>query len=233
MSKSKQLTVALPSAATIGSLMLGVSAIMVLSERQFALAASLIALGSVLDVLDGQLATRLKAVSQLGKELDSLADVVTFGVAPTVFLYHLMLEVGVFKPVALLSSLAFVVAGAYRLARFNTMPSDRDAYFKGMPIPMAAILLLTGSFWQYWVVNIWWTVAVVSVSYLMVSPYPYPKSSHIATLTPVSWVGVAAVAAVLGAVANSWQIIPFGLLLLYALSGPALSFYYPAQEEPA
>lgn len=211
----------LPSTATIASLTLGMLAIMVLSANQFLLAALLITLGSILDVLDGQLAVRLEAISDIGKELDSLADMITFGAAPTILLYHLLLDVGVAVPIAILTSLAFVLAGAFRLARFNTMPSDRQAYFKGMPIPMASILLITGSFWQHWVINIWWTVAVITVSYLMVSPFPYPKSKHVFNAPPIVWLAIAGAAMVWGLIAG-WQAVPFGIFLLYALSGPAI-----------
>lgn len=220
----RRLTLILPSTATLISLMLGVTAIMVLADGNFLLAALLITLGSILDVLDGQLAARLNAISAIGKELDSLADVVTFGVAPTILVYHLLLIVGVDKNVAILTSLAFVVAGAFRLARFNTMPSDRNAYFKGMPIPMASVLLITASFWQHWVINIWWTLAVITISYLMISPFPYPKSKHIFKLPPLAWVGVTGATLLCGLIAG-WQAMPFGLLLLYACSGPLISLY--------
>jgi CDP-diacylglycerol--serine O-phosphatidyltransferase len=204
--------------------MLGVLAIMVLNHNNFLLAALLITLGSILDVVDGQLAVRLDATSQIGKELDSLADMVTFGVAPTILLYHLLLLVGVAMPIAMLTCLAFVLAGAYRLARFNTMPSDRQAYFKGMPIPMACILLITGSFWQHWVVNIWWTVAVITTSYLMISSFPYPKTKHLAACPPLTWVGLGLMVLACWMVAG-WEAIPFGLFLLYALSGPILFIF--------
>lgn len=215
----RQLTQMLPSTATIGSLCLGMVAIMVLSDGQFLLAASLILLGSILDVLDGQLAVRLQAVSDIGKELDSLADVITFGAAPTILLYHLLLSVGVATHIAILTSLAFVLAGALRLARFNTMPTDRSAYFKGMPIPMASILLISGTFWRHWEINIWWTVAVITVSYLMISPFPYPKSKHVLGASPLIWLGGLAVGLTCWLLAG-WQAAPFGILLLYGLSGP-------------
>ncbi len=220
----RQLTLIIPSTATFGSLMLGVLAIMVLADNNFLIAAILITLGSILDVLDGQLAVRLDAVSDIGKELDSLADVVTFGVAPTILIYHLLLIVGVDRPIAAITSLAFVVAGAFRLARFNTTPSNRSAFFKGMPIPMASVLLITASFWQHWVVNIWWTVAVITVSYLMISPFPYPKSKHVLALPPVAWAGMAIIMMTCW-LAAGWQAVPFGIFLLYALSGPALSVF--------
>jgi CDP-diacylglycerol---serine O-phosphatidyltransferase len=198
--------------------MLGVLAIMVLSDDKFLLAALLITLASILDVLDGQLAVRLSATSDIGKELDSLADVITFGVAPTIFLYHLLLIVGVATHIAILTSLVFVLAGAFRLARFNTMPSDRQAYFKGMPIPMGCILLITGSFWQL----------IVTVSYLMVSTFPYPKSKHLAAFPPLAWASVVTIALACWLLAG-WQSVPFGLFLLYALSGPARSIYFLAR----
>jgi CDP-diacylglycerol--serine O-phosphatidyltransferase len=204
--------------------MFGVLAIMVLSDDKFLLAALLITLGSILDVLDGQLAARLGAISDIGKELDSLADVVTFGVAPTILLYHLLLIVGVATHIAILASLMFVLAGAYRLARFNTLPSDRQAYFKGMPIPMACILLISGSFWQHWVINIWWTVVIVMVSYLMISTFPYPKSKHLLAYPPLVWMGVTLAALACWLLAG-WEAVPFGLLLLYALSGPVRYVY--------
>jgi len=225
----RRLTLVLPSTATFASLMFGVLAIMVLADQNFLLAALLITLGSVLDVLDGQLAVRLNAISDLGKELDSLADVVTFGVAPTILIYHLLLIIGVDQHIAILTSLAFVVAGAFRLARFNTMPSDRSAYFKGMPIPMASVLIITGSFWQHWVINIWWAVVIITVSYLMVSPFPYPKSKHIFSLPPVAW-GMGLVIVLVCWLVVGWQAVPFGLMLIYAISGPILSMYRTTRQ---
>ncbi|MBV7339664.1 CDP-diacylglycerol--serine O-phosphatidyltransferase [Chloroflexi bacterium TSY] len=223
---TRRLTLIIPSTATLGSLVLGVSAIMVLGQQEFLLAAIFIIIGSLLDVLDGQLAERLNATTNIGKELDSLADMVTFGVAPTLLLYHLMRVIGVAEPIAMASSLSFVVAGAYRLARFNTQPTNRAAFFIGMPIPVASLLLITGSFWQGWILNLWWVVAVVTVSYLMVSPFPYPKFKHIQQLSDLAWL-LAACVAFLCWIVSGWQAVPFGLLLLYACSGPLIASAFP------
>ena len=220
----RQLTRVIPSIATLTSLACGVVAIMVLPDGNFLLAALLIMIGSVLDVLDGQLAVRLNAVSDIGKELDSLADVITFGVAPTMLIYHLLLIVGVDRPVAILSSLAFVMAGALRLARFNTIPSDRNAFFTGMPIPMGSALLITASFWQHWVINIWWTMAVITVSYLMVSNFPYPKSKHVLALPAKAWIALGGFVLLCWLIAG-WQAVPFAVFLLYAFVGPVIWFY--------
>lgn len=225
----RKLRFILPSTATISSLLFGTVAIMVLGEGNFALAALLILLGSILDVLDGQLAMRLNAISHIGKELDSLADMVTFGVAPTLLIYHLLLLVGVDQNLAILTSLAFVFAGAFRLARFNTMPSDRGAYFKGMPIPMASALLVTASFWQHWIINVWWTLAVVLVSYLMVSAFPYPKSKHVLALPWQVWTFVGLFGLCCWLIAG-WQVLPFSLMLLYAVSGPLQTVYNTGRQ---
>jgi len=144
-----------------------------------------------------------------------------FGVAPTILVYHLMLIVGVDQYVASIASLAFVVAGAYRLARFNTRPANRGGYFKGLPIPMAGALLITASFWQHWTINIWWTVAVISVSYLMISPFPYPKSTRILSLPSMFWAGMVIITLACWLIAG-WKAVPFGLFLLYAITGPLL-----------
>ncbi|MDX1521382.1 MAG: CDP-diacylglycerol--serine O-phosphatidyltransferase [Anaerolineae bacterium] len=225
----RRVSLVLPSIVTFCSLMLGVLAIMVLADGNFLLAALMITLGSVLDVLDGQLASRLDAVSDIGKELDSLADVVTFGVAPTMFFYHMLIAVGVDQRMSALVSLAFVVAGAFRLARFNTIPSDRNAFFKGMPIPMASVLLITASFWQHWVINIWWVIIVFTISFLMVSPFAYPKSNHVINMPRLAWGGIGGYSIFFWLIAG-WQGVPLGLFLLYACSGPFISFLRPPRR---
>lgn len=220
----RRLTLVIPSLATFSSLIFGVLAIMVLAEGNFLLAAILILLGSILDVLDGQLAVRLNALSDIGKELDSLADMITFGVAPTLLVYHLLLLVGVDQFVAMVVSMGFVIGGAYRLARFNTRPGDRGGYFKGLPIPMASALVIAGSFWQHWVVNVWWTVLVISASYLMVSPFPYPKSTRVLSLPGWFW-GLMVLLVGVSWLTVGWQGVPFSLFLLYAITGPLLLIF--------
>jgi CDP-diacylglycerol--serine O-phosphatidyltransferase len=225
----RQVAAVLPSLATIGSLMLGILAIIAISDGDFLLAAVLIACGSILDALDGQLAARLGVVSDTGKELDSLADVVTFGVAHSILIYHLLLIVKVATPLATLISLVFVIAGAFRLARYNTMPADRSACYKGMPIPMASALVITGSFWQHWSIQLWWTIVVLAVSCLMVSSFPYPKIKHLFGLPAFVWAG-GLVAVLVSWLIAGWQAVPFGLFSLYALTGPILWFHSSGQR---
>ena len=209
----------LPSLATLGSLFLGVMAILFAGGQHFLTAAMLILAGTLLDAVDGQIAHRLNVTSNLGKQLDSLADMVTFGVAPTILLYYLMINMGVPPIVAVVASAVFALAGALRLARFNTQPSDRSAFFTGMPIPLASIFLIAGSFWQQWALNYWWVGIVVAVSLLMVSTVPYPKLQHLLALPWWMWLLAAGVCLAAGA-AVSWRSVPFVFLLLYVVGGP-------------
>ncbi|MCD6063753.1 MAG: CDP-alcohol phosphatidyltransferase [Flavipsychrobacter sp.] len=107
-----------------------------------------IALAAIFDVLDGFTARALKVFSPIGKDLDSLADVVSFGVAPSMILFKMLWAAHMSAPGAmdvsmLAMSPAFLVAcfGALRLARFNISSSEQKAWFIGMPIPAAGLLV--------------------------------------------------------------------------------------------
>lgn len=105
-----------------------------------------IGLAAVMDMLDGMAARLLKVSSPIGKDLDSLADVVSFGVAPGVILYQLLWRAYMMEPNAMQTSfwvtapaLLLPCFAAYRLARFNNTGDDFKGYFSGMPAPAAGI----------------------------------------------------------------------------------------------
>jgi CDP-diacylglycerol---serine O-phosphatidyltransferase len=107
----------------------------------------LIAIAAIIDFFDGMLARLMKAESAIGKELDSLADIVTFGVAPAMIMYELLRNAYMELPDAInvsVVNLSFALLipcfGAYRLARFNTEKKSAD-YFKGLPIPVTGLLV--------------------------------------------------------------------------------------------
>jgi CDP-diacylglycerol---serine O-phosphatidyltransferase len=107
-----------------------------------------IALAALMDVFDGFAARSLKVHSLIGKDLDSLADVVSFGVAPSMILFKLlwlayMSEPGALDAPLLATTPAFLMAcfGALRLARFNQSNSTQQDYFTGMPIPAAGLIV--------------------------------------------------------------------------------------------
>ena len=120
----------------------------VTATEQAYLGSVFIAIAAICDVLDGFTARALKVFSTIGKDLDSLADLVSFGVAPSMILFKMLWAAYMGKPGAMdvdmiAMSPAFLVAcfGALRLAKFNVTSTEQKAYFIGMPIPAAGLLV--------------------------------------------------------------------------------------------
>ncbi len=128
----------IPGICTAANLLLGVSAIASMLNSSYKQSVILIVLAAVLDRFDGFLARRCNAVSSFGKEFDSLADLVSFGVAPATLLYITALNYNLNTPGLVCSGL-FTLCGALRLARFNI--SENTTYFTGIPITFAGALL--------------------------------------------------------------------------------------------
>jgi len=129
-----------PSLFTVLNIFCGFRSIVHTSQGDFILAAWFIILAGVFDVLDGVMARITKSSSDFGVEFDSLSDVVSFGVAPSFLVYHAYLHTQ--NGIGMLISAMPMIFGALRLARFNAqlVVYDKD-YFKGLPIPGAAITL--------------------------------------------------------------------------------------------
>jgi len=179
----------IPNMFTLGNLYSGFLSIGFAANGQFNNAAILILIGMMLDSMDGRLARMLKVDSQLGKELDSLADIVTFGVAPSFLVYYTYFYQ--FGILGMMVAGLFPLFGAFRLARFN-ISTDKSSlnYFIGVPITAAggimAILTLFGNL----IPNIVTTFVFTSLSFLMVSrvripsfkEVPLPKYGTIVTI---------------------------------------------------
>ncbi len=132
----------IPNLLTLGNLFSGFSAIIYISRNEFEIAAIMILIAGIFDTLDGVVARLIRATSPIGIELDSLCDAVSFGVAPSFMIYQMYFyqleQTGI-----VISSLP-ALAGVYRLARFNVQATFEDkTYFKGMPIPSAALFILS------------------------------------------------------------------------------------------
>jgi len=151
MSRINRIFFWVPNAITAMNLICGSLSVFFAVDGQFGWAGAFIFAAAVFDFLDGFAARLLKAYSEIGKELDSLADLISFGLAPAAIVFT-MLEVALFgknQPIqdieanwsqwiVLFTSLVLPVAGAFRLAKFNT--DDRQSeQFLGMPIPANAI----------------------------------------------------------------------------------------------
>ena len=124
----------IPNVFTFINLSCGVVSILSVMDEKYAMAGVFILLAGLVDRYDGRIARFLNVSSDLGKELDSLADLVSFGVAPSILVY-MYFELEYFGPNGLLGFvvlLLFPICGAYRLARFNT--ADFEGVFTGVPI---------------------------------------------------------------------------------------------------
>lgn len=210
----------IPSLFTIGNLMLGMFGIMMAFDGNHSMAAIMVIIAMLLDGLDGRVARALKCESEFGKELDSLSDVVSFGVAPAVIIYLTSLQ-SVNPALGWTVTAIFPVFGALRLARFNVRPGI-PGYFVGLPIPAAGGVLATLALFNKDVSAPFMIVVTLLLSYLMVSTVKYPNFKKVG-LPKKSVIGapIVIVLAVAIAVVFPDQIarMIFVLLALYALYG--------------
>ncbi len=198
------------------------------SHDEYMAAAWLIVMAAIFDALDGAMARLTNSSSDFGVELDSLADVVSFGTAPAFILYMAFFQE--WKAVGTIIAATPAIAGALRLARFNVqlVGFDKD-YFRGLPIPSAALVLI--SYLVYYhlppdsIVPLAWrplliTGITLGTSLLMVSNVRYdtlPKPTlRSIQRNPVKFVGLVA-AIVLAVVTRGNAIFP--LMLLYIATG--------------
>ena len=162
--------------------------IMLMLPEKIYWASAFIGLAAVIDFLDGLVARFMNVSSEMGKQLDSLADIVSFGVAPGMIVYQFLRLSFAHQPDGLDASMGWLLpafllpcAGAYRLARFN-LDTSLCFGFKGVPIPAAGILIASFPL-IYWfpnnqtilslLLNKWfWYALVALVSYLMISTLP-------------------------------------------------------------
>ena len=130
----------IPNSLTIANMILGFSAIILIIQtdlpRKEFIVLGLVMLGGIADLLDGRIARKFGVCSDIGKQLDSFADIITFGVAPVSLLNYLCRH----SILTIIISSIFIIAGAYRLARHNLNP--RSKHLMGLPISIAAAILL-------------------------------------------------------------------------------------------
>jgi CDP-diacylglycerol--serine O-phosphatidyltransferase len=140
----KKARIILPNAITLIGVCIGLTSIKFAIDGKFAIAIVAILFAGLMDALDGRIARLIKGTSKMGKELDSLGDVISFGVAPALIMYFWNLQY--LEKLGWFVCLTYVVCVALRLARFNINaeeePSWRDNFFEGMPSPAGGIIVL-------------------------------------------------------------------------------------------
>ncbi len=216
----------LPSLFTTGSLFLGFWAIVHTFHERYAEAAPLIFWAILLDMLDGRIARMTGTASEFGAQLDSLADLVSFGVAPALLVYSWGFTA--LPRVGWLVAFLYLVCGALRLARFNVQKAVVDGrYFVGLPIPAAAapIAALVNLFPAPLDNRLYTTLGlglVIVLAFLMVSTFRYWSFKTLDLRSRRSYINVLGIALLLIVFNMHPQWALLGLATIFWLSGPAI-----------
>lgn len=218
----------LPSLLTTGNLFCGFFALLLTADARYPEAALAIFVAMIMDALDGRVARLMKATSQFGVEFDSLADVVSFCVAPA-FLLHAFALWALGRP-AWFGAFLFVICGALRLARFNVHTGSVDRrFFVGLPTPAgagvaaSAVVLLQDVDLTRWIL-LAVAVGTYVVALLMVSTFRYWsfKEVDFARRHPIQVLLVVVLAGMI--VATKHELFLFAIFGGYAISGPLRRF---------
>jgi len=178
---NKNSRVILPNILTLVGVCIGLSSIKFAFDGKFELSIIAVIVAGIIDGLDGRIARLIKGTSKVGKELDSLTDVISFGVAPAFIMYFWSLsEIG---RLGWLISLIYVICVALRLARFNVNSegesSWKDNFFEGIPSPAGGILVLMPLIYSYSEIQLFnpnyktiVPILFISISILLISKIP-------------------------------------------------------------
>jgi len=230
-SKMKRGIYLLPNILTTFGLFSGFFAIILATKGQYAESAIAIFIAMLWDGLDGRVARLTNTQSEFGEQYDSMADMVSFGVAPALLMYFYLFE-GLGK-IGWIGAFVYVAAGSLRLARFNTQIGVQDKrYFQGLPSPAAAALI-AGLVWtkemmgpsvyddQFLVIGSW--IILVSAGILMVSNVRYYSFKEI-NFKGRSSFKLLLLATLIMIVVSLWpSAILFIFFFVYAVSGLVLT----------
>jgi len=219
--------IVIPSLFTLANLFFGIWAIVLASQGSFYLASWWIVIAGVLDTLDGLFARVSKTGTRFGGELDSLVDIVSFGVAPAMLIHFL--EFSQMGPFAWMFSFGFVVCVALRLARYNIQENDSRSWFAGLPSPAAGMTLATfypftrTEFFQVQLADLPWPQIIIfltiTLSIAMVSQIRYARLPGIGWRTKRGRLGLAVNLTILGFGIWSRDIFFFPLGIAYVSYG--------------
>lgn len=220
----------LPNLLTIIGLFAGFFSIVAGMKGYFNVAAQAIFIAMIMDSLDGRVARLTNTQSAFGMELDSLSDVVSFGVAPALVMYSWSLTT--LGKVGWLASFIFAAAGALRLARFNTQVNSADKrYFQGLPIPAAAGILASIVWMCYdyttqskLFVILMFVVTIIS-GLLMVSNIRFHSFKEFNMRDRVPFLGILIAVLILVCIALNPPAMLLLIFICYGISGPAMTLW--------
>jgi CDP-diacylglycerol--serine O-phosphatidyltransferase len=208
----------LPAAVTLCGLASGLSASLLALQDRIVAACVCVLAGNILDGLDGYLARRLGVASALGLQLDSLADMVIFGVAPSLLAYSYMTDLGLSPCVVWPMCVGFTLCGAFRLARFNLLPAKTSPDESlGLTISVAGatatMSVLVDVTYSHRLLPVWLLPCLlILLCVLMVSRIRYPE---LATLFRARWL------------ASGWLAILVALGVWHSPQAAGLALVYP------
>lgn len=221
-----------PNLLTLAALFCGFFAIVAATKGWFDWAAYAIFSAMIFDGADGRVARWTNTQTDFGAEFDSLADMVSFGVAPALIIFEYALGNPQLGKVGWLAAFIYTAAAALRLARFNTQVGIADKrYFQGLASPSAAAIV-AGYVWvchkylePHPVLNIIAVFIAISAGVLMVSNIRYHSFKGIDFRAKIPFVGMVAIVMVIAVIFSEPPVVLFSIFLLYAISGPVLTLF--------
>ena len=242
----RRVVIVVPSLFTLFNLFFGIWAMVLATRGEFYRAAWFIVFAGILDTLDGRVARISGTGTRFGAELDSLVDIVSFGVAPAFLMYQVEFASG--GPAAWIFCYFYVMAAAIRLARFNVTQAGRaKTYFIGLPSPAAGMTLAT--YYPFTQTELYaslhgvpWhltlTFLMIALTILMVSNVHYPTLPRAGFRTVNGLLGLALIVVIL--VFGIWKhdafVFPLGIVyMLYGVGRAVLLGFFraPAEDEEA
>lgn len=224
--------VILPNTITILGLLCGVYSIILSIDGKFVYAAYALILSALFDGLDGKVARLVRGTSEFGVQLDSLCDVVSFGVAPAILVYSWVLAP--FGRLGLMAMFLFVACGALRLARFNVQAGKISSeYFVGLPIPAAAAFIAAGVIFvnklglnlDKTFLSVFFIVSIYMLAFLMVSTIPFYSFKKMSYFKRKPFNSLVILVVLIFFVGLYFEILFFILILGYIVIGLLLSIF--------
>ena len=237
---SKKTRYLLPNILTLGGVCLGISSIKFSIDGNFSLSVTLILLAAILDALDGRIARLIKGTSEFGKELDSLTDFVSFGIAPVFILYFW--ELNSYGKLGWAIALIYSVCCVLRLARFNlTKYQDnldwKNNFFEGIPSPAGGLIILIPLIYELSIFDFDLNLRFITpyltifIAFMLVSKVPTPSLKKI-SISPKTTMFLLLSAGMIfiALLFYTFKTLLF-LSLLYLISIPISIFFYKKQQK--
>ncbi|MFH0959456.1 MAG: CDP-diacylglycerol--serine O-phosphatidyltransferase [Pseudomonadota bacterium] len=228
INKMKKGIFILPSLLTLTSVFFSFYALILAIKGQFLLSGVLILVAGFFDGIDGKVARLTKTSTKFGVELDSLADVISFGVAPAILFYTWVLEP--YGRLGWVVCFVYVACGALRLARFNVQTNVIDPKrFNGLPIPAAAVMLATCViFFENLEIkaenySIFLLILTTLLSFLMVSSVKFHAFKDLTIVREKPFSSTVGFVMLMSLIAIAPFVVPFILCAAYVISGPIMT----------